>query len=283
MSYQHVHEGPYPPPGYGPPPPQPQGYPPPGMPAPPGFYDGGYPAPPPPLGPHSYQGYFNDQYPPPPPQHAYHGQGGGYYGDDNGCSSFLRGCLATLCCCCLLEECFGILSATGVIRKVTLQQFAGGGTMTYKDQFIIISLSGSFLLSENNGRRSRTGRLSVSLARQDGRVFGSVVAGMLTAATPVDVVSIVEKGVKPNSEAPSLTQPLNILNFGAPVTETSSPSPSASSHSADEKGVLSVESVVEFENLLAGQEVMAKKMVGLSVKNKEEEYHDMSLHLERYT
>ncbi|CAN4094816.1 unnamed protein product [Withania somnifera] len=98
MSYQHVHEGPYhdyPPPGYGPPPPQPQGYPPPGMPQPPGFYNGGYPPPPPPPGPHSYQGYFNDQYPPPPPpQHMYHDGGGGYgyYGDDNGCSSFLKGC-----------------------------------------------------------------------------------------------------------------------------------------------------------------------------------------------
>ncbi|PHT94429.1 hypothetical protein T459_02311 [Capsicum annuum] len=100
MSYQHVHESPYPdypPPGHGPPPPQPQGYPPPGMPQPPGFYNGGgYPPPPPPPGTHSYQGYFNDQYPPPPPpQHMYHGGGDGYgyHGDDNGCSSFLRGCV----------------------------------------------------------------------------------------------------------------------------------------------------------------------------------------------
>ncbi|KAH0724668.1 hypothetical protein KY289_000518 [Solanum tuberosum] len=97
MSYQHVHEGPYPdypPPGYGPPPPpQPQGYPGQGMPPPPGFYNGGYPPPPPP-GPQGYQGYFNDQYPPPPPpppQHMYH-DGGGYYRNDDGCSSFLRGC-----------------------------------------------------------------------------------------------------------------------------------------------------------------------------------------------
>ncbi|MCD9644848.1 hypothetical protein HAX54_033360, partial [Datura stramonium] len=117
----------------------------------------------------------------------------------------------------IVEE-IGILSATGVIRKVTLNQFAGGDTMSYKGQFVITSLSGSFLLSESNGRRSRTGRLSVSLAGKDGRVFGGIVAGMLTAASPVQVyvVSFIEKGVKPNSEAPYLTQPPNTLNFGAP-------------------------------------------------------------------
>ncbi|MCE5167260.1 hypothetical protein HAX54_045204 [Datura stramonium] len=92
-------------------------------------------------------------------------------------------------------------------------------------------------MSESNGRHSRTGRLSVSMARPDGRIFGGVVAGMLTASTPVqvDVVSFVDKGVKPNSEAPSLIQPPNILNFGAPITETIYPSPGASSHSVDEK------------------------------------------------
>lgn len=55
-------------------------------------------------------------------------------------------------------------------------------------RFEIISLSGSFLLSENNGSRSRTGGLSVSLAGSDGRVLGGGVAGMLTAATPVQVL-----------------------------------------------------------------------------------------------
>ncbi|KAK3041601.1 hypothetical protein RJ639_000735 [Escallonia herrerae] len=54
-------------------------------------------------------------------------------------------------------------------------------------RFEIISLSGSFLLSESNGNRSRTGGLSVSLAGSDGRVLGGGVAGMLLAATPVQV------------------------------------------------------------------------------------------------
>lgn len=54
-------------------------------------------------------------------------------------------------------------------------------------RFEILSLSGSFLLSENGGQRSRTGGLSVSLSGPDGRVLGGGVAGILTAASPVQV------------------------------------------------------------------------------------------------
>ncbi|KAK4349609.1 hypothetical protein RND71_032364 [Anisodus tanguticus] len=127
-----------------------------------------------------------------------------------------------------------ILSATGVVCNVTLRQPSmGGGTVTYEGRFEIISLSGSFLLSESNGSRSRTGGLSVSLAGPDGRVLGGGVAGMLMAATPVQLHR--RKG-KPKSKAPSLTPPPNMLNFGAPGTEASSPSPGASSDSSDENG-----------------------------------------------
>ncbi|TMW99983.1 hypothetical protein EJD97_001560 [Solanum chilense] len=86
MSYQHVHEGPYPPPGYAPPPPGPEGYPPPGQPEPFGYY-GEAPPPPPPPGPPSYQGYFNDQYP--PPDHIHHDQQPDHH--SSGCCSFLKG------------------------------------------------------------------------------------------------------------------------------------------------------------------------------------------------
>ncbi|XP_057827609.2 AT-hook motif nuclear-localized protein 10 isoform X2 [Cryptomeria japonica] len=55
-------------------------------------------------------------------------------------------------------------------------------------RFDIVSLSGSFLLIDDNGTRSRTGGLSVSLAGPDGRVFGGGVSGMLMAATPVQVI-----------------------------------------------------------------------------------------------
>lgn len=54
-------------------------------------------------------------------------------------------------------------------------------------RFDILSLSGSFLLTEVGGQRSRTGGLSVSLAGPDGRVLGGCVAGLLTAASPVQV------------------------------------------------------------------------------------------------
>ncbi|OIT28404.1 PREDICTED: AT-hook motif nuclear-localized protein 10-like [Nicotiana attenuata] len=132
-----------------------------------------------------------------------------------------------------------ILSANGAVSNVTLRQPAmGGGTVTYEGRFEIISLSGSFLLSESNGSRSRTGGLSVSLSGPDGRVLGGGVAGMLMAATPVQVVvgSFIAEGKKPKSKAPSPTPPSNMLNFGAPVTEASSPSQGASSDSSDENG-----------------------------------------------
>jgi hypothetical protein len=43
-------------------------------------------------------------------------------------------------------------------------------------------------LSENNGEQSRTSSLYVSLAGADGRVLGGAVAGMLTAASAVQVL-----------------------------------------------------------------------------------------------
>lgn len=54
-------------------------------------------------------------------------------------------------------------------------------------RFEILSLSGSFLLTEDGSTRSRSGGLSVALAGSDGRIFGGGVAGMLVAATPVQV------------------------------------------------------------------------------------------------
>ncbi|CAN4095505.1 unnamed protein product [Withania somnifera] len=82
-----------------------------------------------------------------------------------------------------------ILSASGTISNVTLSQTAtSGGTATYEGRFDILSLSGSFMLSEIGGQQGRTGGLSVSLAGSDGRIFGGCVAGVLTAASPVQVI-----------------------------------------------------------------------------------------------
>lgn len=82
-----------------------------------------------------------------------------------------------------------VLSANGAISNVTLRQpNSSGGTLTYEGRFEILSLSGSYLLTENGGTKSRTGGMSVSLAGPDGRVVGGGLAGLLVAAGPVQVV-----------------------------------------------------------------------------------------------
>lgn len=54
-------------------------------------------------------------------------------------------------------------------------------------RFEILSLTGSFTVSENGGMRTRTGGLSVSLAGPDGRVVGGGIAGSVMAASPIQV------------------------------------------------------------------------------------------------
>ncbi|EOY22962.1 AT hook motif DNA-binding family protein [Theobroma cacao] len=82
-----------------------------------------------------------------------------------------------------------ILSANGTISNVTLRQpTSSGGTLTYEGRFEILSLSGSFMPTENAGTKSRSGGMSVSLAGPDGRVLGGGLAGLLVAAGPVQVV-----------------------------------------------------------------------------------------------
>ncbi|MBA0656957.1 hypothetical protein Goklo_009275 [Gossypium klotzschianum] len=136
-----------------------------------------------------------------------------------------------------------ILSANGAISNVTLRQPAmSGGTVTYEGRFEIISLSGSFLLPENNGSHSRSGGLSVSLAGSDGRVLGGGVAGMLHAASPVQVIvgSFIADGKKQSQDVsktgPSSMLTSSMLNFGAPGLTGSPPSQGGSSESSDENG-----------------------------------------------
>ncbi|KAL9312497.1 hypothetical protein ACSQ67_017949 [Phaseolus vulgaris] len=82
-----------------------------------------------------------------------------------------------------------ILSANGSISNVTLRQPASsGGTVTYEGRFEILSLGGSLFLTENGAHGERAGGLSVSLSGPDGRVLGGGVAGLLVAASPVQIV-----------------------------------------------------------------------------------------------
>ncbi|XP_060203444.1 AT-hook motif nuclear-localized protein 6 isoform X2 [Lycium barbarum] len=55
-------------------------------------------------------------------------------------------------------------------------------------RFEILSLTGSFMPSDNGVTKSRSGGMSVSLSGPDGRVMGGGLAGMLLAAGPVQVV-----------------------------------------------------------------------------------------------
>ncbi|URD85181.1 AT-hook protein 1 [Musa troglodytarum] len=112
--------------------------------------------------------------------------------------------------------------------------------ITVKGRFDIISLSGSFLLTEEGSTRSRSGGLSVALAGSDGRILGGGVAGMLVAATPVQVVvaSFITGNKKPKLEPlrwePS-SAPLQMASFGATLT-VSPPSEGTSSESSDDPG-----------------------------------------------
>ena len=53
-------------------------------------------------------------------------------------------------------------------------------------KFQILSLSGSYLVSEDGGPTNRTGGISVSLSSRDGHVIGGSVA-MLIAGSPIQV------------------------------------------------------------------------------------------------
>ncbi|KAF8112626.1 hypothetical protein N665_0063s0110 [Sinapis alba] len=82
-----------------------------------------------------------------------------------------------------------ILSATGSISNVTLRQpTTSGGTLTYEGRFEILSLSGSFMPTDNGGTKGRSGGMSISLAGPNGKIIGGGLAGMLIAAGPVQVV-----------------------------------------------------------------------------------------------
>ncbi|WOK99030.1 AT-hook motif nuclear-localized protein 10-like [Canna indica] len=132
-----------------------------------------------------------------------------------------------------------ILSANGAISDITIQQPSiSGGTITYEGRYEIVSLTGSFLLTEDGDTRSRSGGLSVAVAGCDGRILGGVVAGMLMAATPVQVVvgSFVAEAEKPKPERwDSSTAPAQMTGYGT-ATAASAPSGGTSSESSGDPG-----------------------------------------------
>ncbi|KAL0400847.1 UNVERIFIED_CONTAM: AT-hook motif nuclear-localized protein 1 [Sesamum latifolium] len=83
-------------------------------------------------------------------------------------------------------------------------------------RFEILSLTGSFMPSDNGVTKSRSGGMSVSLAGPDGRVLGGGLAGMLVAAGPVQE----QKPKKPKYEqtisfAPAPANPISEERYEA--------------------------------------------------------------------
>ncbi|CAA3004290.1 AT-hook motif nuclear-localized 7-like [Olea europaea subsp. europaea] len=116
-----------------------------------------------------------------------------------------------------------VLSANGSVSNVTIRQpGSSGGILTYEGRFEILTLTGSFTFSENGGIKSRIGGLSISLAGPDGRVIGGGIAGMLTAATPIQIVvgSFMPNGYKTPKRKQNLESRVSPLIHSPPATMT---------------------------------------------------------------
>ncbi|XP_010485837.1 PREDICTED: AT-hook motif nuclear-localized protein 14-like [Camelina sativa] len=74
-----------------------------------------------------------------------------------------------------------VLSASGTISNVSLRQPA----TSYEGQYEILSLSGSYIRTEQGGK---TGGLSASLSGSDGQIVGGAIGNHFTAAGPVQVI-----------------------------------------------------------------------------------------------
>ncbi|KQK16531.1 AT-hook motif nuclear-localized protein 9 [Brachypodium distachyon] len=82
-----------------------------------------------------------------------------------------------------------IMSATGAVSTPTLHQDASSGSaITYEGRFEILCLSGSYLVIDDGGSRTRNGGLCIALCGADHRVIGGSVGGVLTAAGTVQVI-----------------------------------------------------------------------------------------------
>ncbi|XAR63159.1 hypothetical protein NMG60_11022999, partial [Bertholletia excelsa] len=83
-----------------------------------------------------------------------------------------------------------VLSANGAISNATIRQDEfSGATLTYEGIFDIVNLQGSFIPVDVGAAKSgSSGGLSVTFLSPDGRLLGGALAGLLTAAGPVQVL-----------------------------------------------------------------------------------------------
>ncbi|KAM0889051.1 hypothetical protein ACQ4PT_027949 [Festuca glaucescens] len=85
-----------------------------------------------------------------------------------------------------------ILSANGTLSSVTLRlssQSGGLNNAVYQGHFEIISLNGSYLLSDEGCSGNCNGGLSIVVSTPCGSLFGGSVGGPLIAADPVQVIA----------------------------------------------------------------------------------------------
>ncbi|XBJ03798.1 hypothetical protein VPH35_022862 [Triticum aestivum] len=85
-----------------------------------------------------------------------------------------------------------ILSANGPLSAITLRLSSHSGGLdnaVYQGQFEIISLKGSYLLSDDGGSGNSNGGLSIMVSTPCGSLFGGSVGGPLIAADPVQVIA----------------------------------------------------------------------------------------------
>ncbi|GAB2271992.1 hypothetical protein Dimus_006818 [Dionaea muscipula] len=112
-----------------------------------------------------------------------------------------------------------ILSAHGIISNATLRQSdSSGGTLTYEGRFEIVNLCGSFTPTEREGVRHRAGGLSVSMSSPNGQVVGGCVAGLMVAASPVQLIvgSFLPSNIfEHRSKKPKALPPAQVSGVGA--------------------------------------------------------------------
>ncbi|KAK3008067.1 hypothetical protein RJ639_013510 [Escallonia herrerae] len=125
-----------------------------------------------------------------------------------------------------------ILAANGAVSNVTIRQPGSSGgspccisLWKWVGRFEILSLSGSFTVSENGGIKCRSGGLSVSLAGPDGRVVGGGVAGLLLAASPIQIVvgSFMPNGYKMHKKKHKYEPRMAPANQAAPDVTAATP------------------------------------------------------------
>lgn len=121
-----------------------------------------------------------------------------------------------------------ILSAAGSISTADIRPpgFLGFGILRREGHFPILTLSGTYMLTEAG---QRIGSLSVSLADIDASVFGGLVVGSLVAAEPTQIILgsfnrseqnilKVRSSESPTATAESTTAAVGLRGFRVPPT-----------------------------------------------------------------